>query len=58
MEGTHAMGGPWFAVLKSGDDWHTVDTAWISNGQRHDKVEVQLRVRLIESPPTIGHRSP
>ena len=45
------MGGPWFTVLRSGDDWQTVDTTWISNGHRQQRVEVQLRVRPGDWPP-------
>lgn len=40
------MGGPWFTVLESGDDWQHVDSLWISDGARERTVRVEIRVRL------------
>ena len=42
------MAGPWFAVQESGGDWQIVETTRISNGERHERVRVELRVRLAE----------
>ena len=44
MEGVHCVAGPWFTVHRSGDDWQTLDTIWISNGVKTDKATVQSKV--------------
>lgn len=43
------MAGPWFAVPRSGDDWLTVDTIWISNGDRSNQARVEIRLELEEA---------
>ena len=48
MEGVHFVAGPWFTVRESGDDWHTLDTIWISNGKTDDRARVELRLELEE----------
>ncbi len=42
------MAGPWFTVRQSADDWHTLDTIWISNGKRNHHAKVQIRLELEE----------
>ena len=48
MEGIHFVAGPWFMVRKSGDDWQTLDTIWISNGEKNDLARVEIRVEFEE----------
>ena len=43
------MAGPWFMVEKSGNDWHRLDTIWISNGRSNDTAHVEIRVELEEA---------
>jgi hypothetical protein len=43
------VAGPWFTVQEDGGDWQLVETTRISNGERHERVRVELRVRLVES---------
>ena len=43
------MAGPWFTVIESGDDWNEMETIWISNGRDHERVRVELQVRLEEA---------
>ncbi len=50
------MAGPWFAVQESGGDWQHVDTIRISNGERHERVRVELRVRLAETEENNEHQ--
>ena len=40
------MAGPWFTVQESGNTWETIETIWISNGDEHQRVHVQLWTRL------------
>ncbi len=40
------MAGPWFAVLESGDTWHTLDTVTISNGSKNTLARVEIRLEL------------
>jgi hypothetical protein len=35
-------------VRRSGDDWHTLDTIWISNGKTNDRARVEIRVEFEE----------
>lgn len=42
------MAGPWFTVQQTGSDWHTVENVWISNGEKTDNVQVQIRLELQE----------
>ncbi len=42
------MAGPWFAVHRVGDDWKTLDTIWISNGDKTDKAVVQTRLEFAD----------
>ena len=42
------MAGPWFTVQESGEEWKQVDSIWISNGERHARVRVEMRVQLQE----------
>jgi len=52
VEAAHFGAGPWFTVLddRESADWHTLDTIRMSDGERHDIVTVQLRLRLTETP--------
>lgn len=42
------MAGPWFTVQRTADDWHVLDTIWLSNGKTNDRGRVELRVELEE----------
>ena len=42
------MGGPWFTVHESSQDWQHVNTLWISNGEEHTRARVEIRVQLDE----------
>lgn len=44
------MAGPWFTVLRSGDDWQHVESIWISDGQRAAKARVEMKAVL--PPPS------
>lgn len=46
------MGGPWFAVLRSDGDWHSLGPLWLSDGTRDLKARVDVRLRL--APPPAG----
>ncbi|MCA9795514.1 MAG: hypothetical protein KC910_27085 [Candidatus Eremiobacteraeota bacterium] len=46
MEGRYTVAGPWFTVLRSGDDWQTLETIWISNGTHTTHARVQSRLVL------------
>ncbi|MCH8253151.1 MAG: hypothetical protein IID36_11925 [Planctomycetes bacterium] len=48
MEAPHFAAGPWFTVIRSGDDWQTLDTIWLSDGRTNEKAEVQIRLELGE----------
>ncbi|MEO8498493.1 MAG: hypothetical protein ABI614_28195 [Planctomycetota bacterium] len=41
------MAGPWFTVQESGEDWKTLSSIWISNGQEDIKGRIDVRVRLV-----------
>ncbi|GEM_PF-4813074 len=45
------MAGPWFAVLRSGEDWQTLDRITLSNGTRTDPAVVQSRVWFADEAP-------
>ncbi len=45
------MAGPWFAVLRSGDDWQTLDRITLSNGKRTDRAVVQSRIWFADEAP-------
>jgi len=49
MEGRHCVAGPWFTVHEIGDDWKTIDTIWISNGNKTCQAGVQVRVEMEKS---------
>lgn len=40
------MAGPWFTVQQDGNDWHTLDRVWLSNGKKDLGAKVQIRLRL------------
>ena len=42
------MGGPWFTVQESGDDWQYIDDLWISNGEDHVRAHLEIRIQLEE----------
>jgi hypothetical protein len=46
------VAGPWFTVQKSGSDWETLDTIWLSNGKRGEQAKVQIRLRIDKRLPT------
>jgi hypothetical protein len=46
--GDHLVAGPWFTVQESGTYWEDFDVIWISNGEDHDRVRVEMRVGLAE----------
>ena len=52
MEGVHFVAGPWFTVQQTGSDWETLDRIWLSNGDRDDPAQVQVRLRLEEPDET------
>ena len=43
------MAGPWFAVQESGTAWNSIDTIWISDGDRHVRARVEIQVQLDET---------
>ncbi len=43
------MAGPWFTVVESGNEWQELDSIWISNGSDHERVRVEIQVRLEEA---------
>ena len=45
------MAGPWFAVLRSGGDWQTLDRITLSNGRRTDRAVVQSRIWFADEAP-------
>ncbi len=45
------MAGPWFAVLRSGGDWQTLDRITLSNGRRTDRAVVQSRIWFADQAP-------
>ena len=45
------MAGPWFTVRRSGDDWQTLDTIWISNGKTNHTARIELRTAFDEEQP-------
>ena len=47
------MAGPWFTVQKSGSDWETLDTIWISDGQQDCIGRIEIRVELEEVPEDV-----
>ena len=42
------MGGPWFTVAESGEQWNVIDNLWISNGDEHERARLMIRVQLDE----------
>ena len=40
------MAGPWFTVVKSGDDWQQLDTIWISDGKNDCRGRIEVRLEL------------
>ncbi len=53
------MGGPWFTVHKSNDDWQRLDQIWISNGQQDCRGHVEIKVDFdsTEAIPTKNARA-
>jgi len=45
------VAGPWFAVLRSGGDWQTLDRITLSNGHRTDRAVVQSRLWFADEAP-------
>ena len=52
------MGGPWFAVRKSGDDWVTLDEMWLTNGETSVRAKVEYRVRFDAPNPNPDNTNP
>lgn len=48
MEGQHFAAGPWFTVQESGQDWEELDRIYVSDGEHHRQVSVQMRLELEE----------
>ena len=46
MEAEHFGAGPWFTVMKSGDDWQVLDHITISDGKTQSAVRVELKMKL------------
>lgn len=46
MEAKHFAAGPWFTVMKSGDDWHVFDHITISDGKSQSNVRVEIKMSL------------
>ena len=44
------MAGPWFTVQESAEGWKTLDTIWISDGEKNFLGVVELKVELEEVP--------
>ena len=40
------MGGPWFAVLESNEQWRPFAKLWLSNGETTDTAEIEIQLRL------------
>ncbi len=40
------MAGPWFKVVRSGDDWQQLGQVWISNGETDCKGRIEIRIEL------------
>jgi hypothetical protein len=60
------VAGPWFTVHRTGGDWLTNDTIWISNGGKSCKAVVQTKVEFTDAstanylagdPETLRQRS-
>ena len=43
------MAGPWFTVVRSGGEWETLETIWLSNGSETERVRVEFKVELEEA---------
>jgi translation elongation factor P/translation initiation factor 5A len=43
------VAGPWFTVLRNGDDWKLVETIWVSDGRQAMKARVEMKAVLL--PP-------
>ncbi len=42
------MGGPWFTVAESGEQWSVIDDLWISSSDEHVRARLAIRVQLEE----------
>lgn len=51
MDGSHFVAGPWFAVMKSGDDWKFLETIWLTDGEKSIHARVEYKVELGEPDP-------
>lgn len=53
------MAGPWFKVYLSGDEeWATLETIWISNGDKTNIAKVQGRVTFCEPNELLSENTP
>ena len=41
------MGGPWFAVHESGNDWQRLGSVWISNGDTDCQGVAEFKVEFV-----------
>lgn len=51
MDGSHFVAGPWFTVMKSGDDWKFLETIRLTDGATNMRARVEYRVELAEPDP-------
>jgi hypothetical protein len=42
----HFVAGPWFTVLKDGDDWQKLGHIWISNGEQDCQGQVEVKIEM------------
>jgi hypothetical protein len=52
VDGAHFVAGPWFTVMKSGDDWKFLERIWLTDGEQSRHANVEYRVELAEPDPS------
>jgi len=51
VDGAHFVAGPWFTVMKSGDDWKFLEDIRLTDGEHQVRARVEYRVELDEPNP-------
>jgi hypothetical protein len=46
VESEHFVAGPWFTVVKSGDNWQVLDHITLSDGAKQSAVRVEIKMSL------------
>ena len=43
------MAGPWFTVVRNGEDWQELGQMWVSDGQQDCPGQIEIKIELVEA---------